>query len=199
MRENYPSEREALKNFFLFPKRLFRPLLPLQCYIVGIKGLTSNIVPLQPVTPLHFTRNSDTNMDSRTSDDPFAELYNFTDDPFASLYQQEPEERPFLVYVSSQLEWIMVREGACGEWVSANERWYKKFDANAYLWFFGQIAKALREMSASADECGNAFLSLEKLKELGLNHNAFTENELKGDLPRWYSFNANCPKWADLL
>lgn len=198
MRENYPSERETLKNFFLFPKRLFPAILPLQCYIVGIKGLTSNIVPLQPVTVLHFTRNSDTNMNSSTSDDPFAELYNISDDPFASLYQQ-PAERPLLVYVSIQLEWVMVREGACGEWVSVMETWYKKFDANAYLWFFGQIEKALRTMTTPANECDKAFKSLQDIKDLGLKHKAFTEDELKGELPRWYSFNANCPKWADLL
>ena len=198
MRENYPSEREALKNFFLFPKRLFPAILPLLCYIVGIKGLTSNISQLQSVTSLHSTKNSDTNMNSSTSDDPFAELYNLPDDPFAALYQK-PAERRLLVYVSSQLEWIMVREGSCKEWVSVNETWYRKFDANTYLWLFGQIEKALRTMAFSAEVCSNAFVSLENLKDLGLKHGAFTEDELKGELPRWYSFNANCPKWADLL
>jgi hypothetical protein len=138
-------------------------------------------------------------MNMNTDDDPFAELYNNSDDPFAALYQPSPQPKGMLVYVAANLGWIMVRDGACGEWVNVMETWYRKLDANAYLWFEKEIDKAFLAMKISKDDHDSAVKILAELRMLGLKHNAFTEIALTGTLPRWYSFGANCPKWADLV
>lgn len=91
---------------------------------------------------------------------------------------------------------LRIPSGVCGEWVSVNNLWHRRLDALAFVWLRDRVRTAI-ESSGNFERGSEALGCLREIESIGLAHGAFTSDELTQIPPAWYSFNANCPYWAD--
>lgn len=107
------------------------------------------------------------------------------------------------IYVSGRLTLFAVPRGVCSEWtmpghLSSHACWHRRMDSLAFLWLRGAVQSAIAS-GKLASEFHDALDRLEWIREVGIQHGSFTDDEVADGLqaPAWYSFTAGLPHWAD--
>ena len=102
------------------------------------------------------------------------------------------------IHISGTLYLIRSPTGQCGEWVSVDDVWYRRLDANAFLLLRDRVNSAIDGGNISA-ECMEAADRLGRIAEIGIESGCFTSDEIADyqHAPGWFAFQSGCPKWAD--
>lgn len=125
-----------------------------------------------------------------------------TSDPFAVLYESPPEATETAtateLFISGRLNLLHVRSGIAGDWIHVNGQWFRRLDANAFLWLRAAVLKAIRS-NTLASEFSDVLNTLEDIAAAGIKSGAFTAPEIANhcEAPEWFSFSSGIPRWAE--
>lgn len=101
-------------------------------------------------------------------------------------------------YVSGSLDVIRLPNGFAGQWIMLGEVWFRRLDAQVYLWLRGRVRSAI-EAQGRSEELTGACQALEVLRQTGIETGAFTET----DVSEWIQASPqfvwwdHCPRWAE--
>lgn len=116
-------------------------------------------------------------------------------DPFSEQSSTE-------LYISGRLTLLLLPRGVCGDWTcmthSSHPHWHRRLTSHAFLWLRSAVNSAI-ESGKLPDDFRDALESLEQIRQIGIQHGAFTADEVSEGLtaPEWYQFNSGLPAWAD--
>lgn len=123
-------------------------------------------------------------------------------DPFAGLSFPAAIQTSHL-YISGRLDLILINSEYVGDWIchaflTPDPVWYRRLDADAYLWLRDRVNAAI-ESGKLADNYQDALQRLEWIAECGVAHGAFTAEEVGEDCRPLdsFSFSSGLPRWAD--